>query len=1142
MPDHVEFLVLDKTTPKGESEMSLLKKSAGAAAAIFVILWLCVASASAQVAFTGQITGTVTDTSGAVIPHASVTAQNTQTNVISQTSTSDSGAYTILSVIPGTYSLSVEEKGFKKFIRENVVVGADSVVRVDIPLQVGSTTQEITVTAAAPILKADQSDVSDTITTTQIAELPTIGRNISELMMTVPGSVHATGELYGWAENMGSDMRYGVNGVSWNNANKMLDGIDNTDVIQGTSFIVPDNDSIEEMKVTTTDYDAEFGKAEGAVIQMTTKSGTNTVHGTLFEYYRDGGLFARNPFSQATYAPHSVYNQFGGSMGGPIKKDKLFFFSSVQVFRNNGSVNYGTAAIGNTPTAAMRQGDFSAFPNYPIFDPLTGNPDGTGRTQFRDPSRATADNPLGLNIIPMNRFSTAPNNVGANLMNLMPLPNNGSGPVNNLVAHTIGTTHDSQNMARIDYNKSEKTRITGRYSWFYGQFGSPSIYGPIAGNSESNGGLSQSVLGDYSRLISPTFTADVRGGFSRLAIQEHCWNQANTADEAGLTGINTGTILGHSVWTTGLPVIYVDGPVGGYTEGGCNQWAERETPVNVTTMFTKVRGDHAVKFGTDITKVYFERTEGGGPGSLKGSYYFSQPTTADAAVDNSGLGMASALLGYTNDFVQGADYHLLNQELQWRIAWFAQDSWKATRRLTLNLGVRWEYFSPEFAPNGQKGLLENFNLNTGDFNSDLNGDKYLGVGPNYTNYDPRLGLAYRVNDKTVIRAGFGRSHALDIFGGLFAIPNSNYPTLGANEITPANFNEIGWNVANGAPPLRPPIPFPSSNLLPAPTNSYIAFYGLGKQRISYMDAWNLTIQRQLTPTSSFEIAYLGNVGHNQWNNTNPNQPNIGPGPLNPRYPYFASLGLNNQMRYSINNLTSNYSALQGDFKKTFTHGLLFNWDITWGKLMNRAEPEGGTPYPFDNNLDYAPSSLNPALTSSAEFVAQLPFGPGKRFANDVHGVSRLLIAGWSLSGILKLTSGFPYTVTTSADNLNTPYITQRPDRLGSGKLANPTANLWFDPTAFSTPQINPATGVAAFGNAARDILNGPGFTNLDVSFSKTVQLTERFKLDLRADALNSLNHVNLGMPDSNLPDPNVGQITSIFQAMREMQIGAHVIW
>lgn len=368
-----------------------LRASAGVGVmvAAFAVLWLGVGSASAQVAFTGQITGTVTDTSQALIPGAEVVVENVQTNVKSQTTTNDSGAYTILSVIPGTYTVSVEQKGFKKFVRENVVVGADVVIRIDAALQVGATSQEITVTGAAPVLKTDKSDVSDTITSTQIADLPTVGRNVSELMMVVPGSVHNSYELYGWAENMGADMRYEVNGVSWNNANKQLDGIDNTDVIQGTMFVVPSNDSIEEMKITTTNYDAEFGKAEGAIVQITTKSGTNALHGTMFEYYRTGGLFARNPFTQATGAPHNVYNQFGGSLGGAIKKDKLFFFSDVQILRNNGSTNYGSASIGNTPTAAMRTGDFSAFPQYPIFDPLTGNPDGTGRTQFRDPTRAT---------------------------------------------------------------------------------------------------------------------------------------------------------------------------------------------------------------------------------------------------------------------------------------------------------------------------------------------------------------------------------------------------------------------------------------------------------------------------------------------------------------------------------------------------------------------------------------------------------------------------------------------------------------------------------------------------------------------------------------------------------------------------------
>ena len=330
-------------------------------------LWLGVGSASAQVALTGQITGIVTDTSQAVVPHATVIVKNVQTDVTTETQTNDSGVYRILSVIPGTYTVTVQQQGFRRFVRENAIVEVDATVRVDATLQVGTATQEVTVTGAAPILKTDRADTSKTVAREDLENLPSPGRNFTRLALLAPGMVHNTGELQDYAENPGEDYAFMVNGQYWGNASKTLDGVDNQEVIQGYMMLVPSEDSVQEMKVTTTDYDVEIGQAASAAVQVTTRSGSNTYHGSAFEEYKANSMFARNPFNQPNGVPHYIWNQFGGTMGGAIKKDKLFFFGDYQGMRNV----LGASLLGTVPTAAFRAGDFSAFKDiYPIFDPV----------------------------------------------------------------------------------------------------------------------------------------------------------------------------------------------------------------------------------------------------------------------------------------------------------------------------------------------------------------------------------------------------------------------------------------------------------------------------------------------------------------------------------------------------------------------------------------------------------------------------------------------------------------------------------------------------------------------------------------------------------------------------------------------------
>ncbi|PYV14953.1 MAG: hypothetical protein DMG07_10865, partial [Acidobacteria bacterium] len=427
-----------------------LRASYMRALGLALFLSLAATQARGQSSLSGEVTGVVTDTTSAVVPRATVRVTNVGTNLSTETLANGAGLYRVLSLIPGTYTISVEQSGFKKFVRENV--------------------ESVRVVATSPMLKTDKADVSQTLGSSQIQNLPTLGRNVTRLVQLAPGATMATSQLSGWPENAGDDFQTHVNGQPGYNSNRQLDGVDNNETIQGLSMIVPTAESVQEMKVTTSNYDAEYGQVVGAVIQVSTKSGTNEWYGSLFDFYRSSGMFARNSFTEPLRPASFVWQQFGGSEGGPIVKNRLFVFGDYQGVR---AVN-GGSVLTTAPTAAFRSGDFSAIAaTRPIFEPNSGNADGTGRVQFSDPTRATASNPLGLNIIPQSRIST----VATKLLGFVPLPTDPTRTDNNFRISGGGAAAVNQFSSRVDYNLSNKSRLFARFSLFRSNFDIPSAYG-----------------------------------------------------------------------------------------------------------------------------------------------------------------------------------------------------------------------------------------------------------------------------------------------------------------------------------------------------------------------------------------------------------------------------------------------------------------------------------------------------------------------------------------------------------------------------------------------------------------------------------------------------------------------------------------
>jgi Carboxypeptidase regulatory-like domain/TonB dependent receptor-like, beta-barrel len=1113
-----------------------------------LVLSLVPTQARGQGTISGAVTGLVTDSTGGAVPSATVRATNVSTNVSTDTLTNNAGLYRILSLIPGTYTISAEKSGFKKFIRENVVVSVGTVVRVNATLEVGAVTQTVTVTGAPPVLQAETADVSQTLGSRQIENLPTLGRNITRLVQLAPGATMAPSQLSGWPENAGNDFQTNINGQVGLNSNRQLDGVDNNETIQGLSMVVPTDDSVQEMRVTTSDYDAEYGQVAGAVIQISTKSGTNDWHGSLFDFYRSSGMFARNPFTEPKRPASFVWQQYGGSSGGPIVKDKLFVFGDYQ---GVASTN-GASVLTTVPTAAFRNGDFSALAaTHPIFDPATGNPDGSGRSQFvasSDPSSANYNpactNAGGCpNIIPLSRIST----VATKLLSFLPAPTDPTKTDLNFLASGGGVADQNQFSSRVDYNLSSKSRLFVRYSLFHARFDVPGAYGDVGGAplggiiSGHSTALNQSLLANYTRTWSPSLLSDFRFGLARAAMQNTTNNATlHTASDIGMAGINiTGTEL-----TNGIPDIGVGGPVGGFDFSQGLPFLEFETNVHVMNNWTKISGNHTLKWGVDIGKAILRRRDTSGFGSEN----VSQNVTGSATVPGSGLGMASFLLGLPSSYSRIITLQIVPDK-QWRDGLYFEDQWAVSRKVTATLGLRWDYFSPEFSdtPEAGKANIANLDTTTGDIIlGGYNGDKYDGVTPVYNEFGPRLGLAYRLTKDTVFRAGFGRSHAIDGAGANLGRVFRNWPLQQSQTFTAATAFVPVFTFEQGpsAPAAIPP--FPSSGLVPMPNgNFYILYPGTGPYRHPEIDSWNVTLQHQLWGNTTLQVAYVGSVGRHLVSQVSANAAVPGPGPFNPRRPFFSKFGWTQLLLHygDVVHSHSNYQALQATFEKHFSHDLFVLSNFTWDKSLDLSTFEGangiggGTQNQFDPESDWGNSDESRNLISSTSFLWGLPFGPGKLVGSHFTGIPRQIIEGWKINGVVSLMSGAWFTPFYSdTSGYNSDCCTLRPDRIGSGQISNPGRNLWFDPSAFTRPPNY------TYGNSGRNILQGPGWADADLALFKQFQITEKVNLQLRLEAYNAFNRTNLAQPNRYVDSSTAGVISGTVYNMRRLQIGAHLSW
>ena len=1114
----------------------------------------------------GSIFGTVTDSTGAAIAGAKVTITDTNKGTKSEVTTDASGNYTKGQLIPDTYKVEVEVKGFQKVVSNGLEVRVDESARYDAALKVGDVATEVEVTAVAPLLQSDRADVAQTLTTKEVNDLPNLGRNAQSYELLNPGTAKI-GWQHASDENPQGSVQLIANGLLFDQIGYELDGTTNQDPILGIIIINPTFDSIAELKQANQNFDAEFSYVGAGLISYSTKSGTNSFHGDAFEYLQINTpgftTFAASPFAGGLPAALYRQNQFGGSIGGPILKNKLFFFGDAQINREA----QGASVLTSVPDALNRTGNFSDW--LPIgaiiYDPATGNAaTGLGRTAFPN------------NTIPMNRLSSQ----ALAIMQNFPLPNaeltTGDPFLNNYTANGDVNIKGESWDTREDYYLNEKNSIFGRFSQAHfieqapGVFGAAAggvAFGNYAGDSDST---DRSLAIGWTRTISPTLINEFRFGYSRY----HVFDVPNgygtqPATAAGIPGLNL-----DNTYTSGLPAFTIGNITNnpGYGDSlkpyqlgyslGVNQCncplTQTENNYQFIDNLSKSHGNHTFKFGADIRfatnlrvpsdnhragELTFNGTNVGG-GILK-------PGDSPSP----GIGLATFLLGDVSGFNRYVSSSTNASERQKRFYWYGQDQWRPTPKLTVSLGMRWEMVFPETvnaAGNGatfdaHNGLIYVF----GEGGVSSHGIQSM----NWHNLAPRAGIAYQLNPKTVIRAGYGWSYDLGVFGSNFGHNvTQNPPVLANQSVQPPNSFTDVFTLTTG-PPTLAPITVGANGTFPLPPGINPK-YRPATLTMPTVYQYNIAVQHQLTSRIAVTGAYVGNSQRhgllgNTGNTTNTNEAMFVPGVSNTNLdrPFYSTLGITNDLSYYCNCANSHYDSFQGTVRINAWQG----WTVQGSYTYQRQEGEGFSPYDsnyyflYDQKDGYGDGGLLPHNQITIAQTYTIPFGRGQKYGSSINRYADLALGGWQISGVMTYYSGFPFSPTLE----NYPgKPNQGPNNRPNLGTGSPYAGAiggrqqWFvgcpDAACSSGPYSLPAAN--SFGTYPFNTLIGPQFIQQDITLAKTFRVTERIGIILRADAFNSFNHTNLGLPNGDVQSATVGQITSLAPggSMRKMQFSGTI--
>lgn len=1171
-----------------------------------------VAPATAQAVY-GSIFGTVTDATGAAVPGATISVTSATKNTVVTVTSNASGDYRVDHLIPDVYNLKAEAKGFKTFETKGIQVLADTAPRIDPMMTVGGASETVQVNAdQQPELKTDRADVATVFDQQQVANLPVADQNFTNLQLLVPGA-----QKLGWShaasENPQASQQIMVNGQAFAGTAFELDGTDNQDPILGIIVINPTMDAVTETKITTQNFDAEMGKAVSAVVTAQTRSGTNNFHGDVYDFRTSNANLARDPYSQAPLSvtnaaglppsiPSGLKNRFGASLGGPILKNRAFFFGNYEGQRQK----VGTTASDTLPTNLLTE---TALGN------LVG-PSGIPGADFSEYEQALGakgiiyDNSSGTpvpfphNVIPMSYLQSPSGQAALNFLKLLepytkginydPNAPNVNNLDNNYHGSGTGTLNSNQWTVRGDYTINEKMHAFGRFSRFTDTLIGKTLFGPaggpgfgIGGYGGQSQGANDSLASGMDIALSPNLLTDWRFGYYRYNIITHKADQSvEFANQIGWTGMNTG-----DYYTGGSPAINFDTIPNGGTQpifgdglnvNRCNcPLTEKEHQYQFVNNWTKVMGNHTAKLGADLR--FAQNLRVPSDNNRTGIVNFNNGQTSDPSnpVAQGGLAFASFLVGDVGSFQRYFSTSTNAAEHQNRLFFYGQDTWRATHKLTLNYGLRWELYFPETVNGKGNGSL--LNLSDGYLHVAGYGNVPSDMGwtiQKYRTLAPRIGLTYQLNERTVVRTGYGRSFDIGVFGSIFGhAATQNLPVLSNQNVNSPSTTAPAFKLDAGPPPPAI-VAVPSNGLLPNPGALVNSRARPNPLNFPEIDAWNLAVQRALTPTLALTVAYVGNkgtytLGDGSGNAINPNEAAIVlPGSLSytgqtlhwdpsgisgagadgnynemRRY-YGASLpacrdsnyvqptdpnlspgmcGWTNDITYYADNLNTNFNALQITLQQNTWKGLDFVANYQWASAFADSTQYASWNRHVAHGRD---SNVRPQqLTFYGTYA--LPFGKGQLYMSGANGITDALIGGWQLASTVDWAGGLPFSLSYGEANVNVPgSAPSYPSYASSKKM--PTKLTGFQVTGNGTgtrtyyaPQTtdlitDPGTGIFknpgldTVGDVHKNSYFGPGFFSSDMSISKTVTIHENIATKFRFDAYNAFNHISPGNPGGSI--------------------------
>ncbi len=1100
--------------PWVKSGKGTVRKSArarrGFLSLIPVVLILVLGSAESLHAqfTTASLGGTVLDSSGAVLPGARVVVQNTDTGFRETAITDTTGVYLFARLPVGNYKLTAGKQGFTTYVQSGIRLTVNQVATQTLTLTVGAVTQEVTVSANASLVTTQAATINQVVNERQVVDLPLDGRQVQQLVFLSAGITDSSSRycLVNCEVGVYPGQQYAkANGTAVGSINYQLDGVGYNDVQLNASLVFPNADAVQEFSEQHSNMTAEYGNAVGGVVNVVTKSGTNQIHGDLFEFLRNGSLNARNFF-----APKSdtlKRNQFGFSVGGPIQKDRLFYFGTYQGTRIRSSPE---GQISFVPTAAERTGDFS--------DLLPG-------TQLVDPTGT----PYLGNIIPASQLSP----VSQYFLDLIPLPDGPAGRVTYLGPGQRQT--DDQFMVKLDYTRG-KHQLAGRY--FYTNFNQPPS--PIQGNLlrvDGNGNSARVQNVSISETYSATPNLLFTGWFG--------WNQQNGASLSGApfcmpdAGSNIAATKPCEIALT------VGGGFSIYTNHPATSNRPSSTYRGVATY---VKASHELHFGAEALSVR----------NPNASTYLQNGDLAFTG-NLSGNNMADFMLGRLSQFTQGGGNYQVFAGVQWSV--FVQDNWRVSPRLTMNMGLRWDPFFPYQENNGRVGCFAPGKQSQRFPNAPVGllfggADHDPGCPPATINahpalFAPRLGFAYRLtNDgKTSIRGGVGTYHG--IIYTIAYIDASDVPPF----MPVVSLTDVSFQDPYGSAGVVNPFPQYYGDLNKAASKD--ATFPQGPVGFDVFDSnlrsptialWNLTLERQIATNWLVRIAYVGNKGTHLYGPGDmeggrlevnpaiyiPGQSTVANTQSRRIYPNFSGVTL---IDSSIN---SNYHALQLTLEKRLSYGLSLLANYTYSKELNNytSRGHGGrTTNPFDRHFDYGVSTDDMAHVLNFSGVYEFPHV-------GASGLKGKLVNSWKLSSIISWRTGPPFTVFSGVDNSLSGVNKDRADfvgtkisqaQLGSGRSHAQMIQEWFNTSLFVP------NAIGTFGNTGKNILRGPRFFSNNMALIKDTKITERTSVQFRAEMFNAFNNVNFNLPDNTVGDTGFGQITSA-QSPRILQFGLKFVF